>query len=378
MVGSLDYWDDSIDGQYNVALAERQPGSSFKPFTFATALAQGYTPATMILDVKAAVPPGPPAYWPPANYDRREHGPVSFRSALANSYNLPAVIAMDWVGVDNVIRTAHHMGITTIEHDNECGLALTLGCGEVKLLDMVYAFSVFDNLGVMIGQERSEENLRFGYRELDPVSILYVEDKNGDVLYQYNQPERREILTPQLAWLMDDILSDRQSRCSAFGCPNALELPNERPAAAKTGTTNDYKDAWTIGFTPQLVTGVWVGNSDNSSMENTPGSKGAAPIWNAVMSYALQDEPYQSWPQPSGITQMKCVPPPVCFPPNGARPEPSTLSAAPSRRPPTTSIRRCASTAKPASWRPCSRRPNWWRKRSTRCCRRKRPTGWPR
>ncbi len=155
MVGSLDYWDENIDGQFNVALANRQPGSSFKPFTYVTALAQGYTPATMILDVKAAVPPGPPAFWPPANYDRRDHGPVSLRAALANSYNLPAVIAMDWVGVDNVIRTAHHMGITTIEHGNECGLALTLGCGEVKLLDMVYSFSVFDNLGVMIGQERA-------------------------------------------------------------------------------------------------------------------------------------------------------------------------------------------------------------------------------
>lgn len=304
MMGSLDYYDESIDGQFNVALANRQPGSSFKPFTYVTALAQGYTPATMILDVKAAVPPGNPAYWPPANYDRREHGPVSLRSALANSYNLPAVITMDWVGVDNVIRTAHHMGITTIEHGTACGLALTLGCGEVKLLDMTYAFSVFDNQGVMIGQERAEQNQRFGYRELDPVAILQVEDRNGNVIYRYSQPSRREILTPQLAWLMNNIMSDRSARCPAFGCPNALELPGERPAAAKTGTTNDYKDAWTVGFTPQLITGVWVGNSDNSPMENTPGSKGAAPIWNAFMSYALQDEPLEGWGQPQGITHM--------------------------------------------------------------------------
>ncbi len=304
MVGSLNYWDESIDGQFNVALANRQPGSSFKPFTYVTALAQGYTPATMILDVKAAVPPGPPAFWPPANYDRREHGPVSLRSALANSYNLPAVITMDWVGIDNVVRTAHHMGITTIDHGSECGLALTLGCGEVKLLDMTYAFSVFDNLGVMIGQERPEDQQRFGYRELDPVSILYVEDKDGQVIFQYTQPQRREILTPQLAWLMNNIMSDRPARCPAFGCPNAVELPNDRPAAAKTGTTNDYKDAWTVGYTPQLVTGVWVGNSDNTAMDDTPGSKGAAPIWNALMSYALQDQPIQNWEQPAGITQM--------------------------------------------------------------------------
>ncbi|NOR83946.1 MAG: hypothetical protein GQ526_10690 [Ardenticatenales bacterium] len=307
MVGSLDYWDESIDGQFNVSLAYRQPGSSFKPFTYVTALAQGYTPATMILDVKAAVPPGPPAFWPPANYDRRDHGPVSLRSALANSYNLPAVIVMDWVGVDNVIRTAHHMGITTIEHGTECGLALTLGCGEVRLLDMTYAFGVFDNLGVMIGRERPEQNRRFGYRELDPVSILHVEDRHGDTIYQYTQPRRREILTPQLAWLMNSIMSDREGRCPAFGCPNALELPGGRPAAAKTGTTNDYRDAWTIGYAPQLVTGVWVGNSDNTPMENLPGSKGAAPIWNALMSYALLEEDIQTWSGsgvPPGITQM--------------------------------------------------------------------------
>ena len=304
MLGSLDYWDESIDGQFNVALANRQPGSSFKPFTYVTALAQGYTPATMILDVKGAVPPGPPAFWPPVNYDRREHGPVSLRAALANSYNLPAVITMDWVGVDNVIRTAHHMGITTIEHGNDCGLALTLGCGEVKLLDMAYAFSVFDNMGVMIGQERMEQNRRFGYRDLDPVAILHVEDSKGNILYQYTEPQRREILPPQLAWLMNDMMSDRPTRCPAFGCPNALELAGERIAAAKTGTTNDYKDAWTIGFAPQLVTGVWVGNSDNSPMENTPGSKGAAPIWNAFMTYALQDESIAGWQLPQGITQM--------------------------------------------------------------------------
>jgi hypothetical protein len=137
------------------------------------------------------------------------------------------------------------------------------------------------------------------------VTILHVEDKDGNVLYQYTQPQRREILTPQLAWLINDIMSDRQARCPAFGCPNALELPNERRVAAKTGTTNDYKDAWTVGFAPQLVTGVWVGNSDNTAMEDVPGSKGAAPIWNAFMSYALQDEPHMAWERPSGITQMQ-------------------------------------------------------------------------
>ncbi|MEN8098604.1 MAG: Ig-like domain-containing protein, partial [Chloroflexota bacterium] len=185
------------------------------------------------------------------------------------------------------------------------GLSLTLGCGEVKLLDMVYAFSVFDNLGTMVGRERDPEERELGQRELDPVSILHVEDKDGNVLYRYSQPARRDILTSQLAWLMNNIMSDRGSRCPAFGCPNALELPDGRPAAAKTGTTNSYKDAWTIGFTPQLVSGVWVGNSNNEEMENVPGSKGAAPIWNAFMSYALRNEPLQEWPEPSGINSMQ-------------------------------------------------------------------------
>ncbi|MCA9962152.1 MAG: hypothetical protein KC443_24120, partial [Anaerolineales bacterium] len=207
-------------------------------------------------------------------------------------------------GVDKVIRTAHSLGITSLDAGpNAYGLSLTLGGGEVKLLDMVYAFSVMDNMGVMIGQPRAEAEQRLGFRTLDPVSILRVEDSEGNVLYEYNQPQRREILTPQLAFLMNDMLSDRSARCAAFGCPNVLELPDNRPAAVKTGTTNDYRDAWTIGYTPQLAVGVWVGNTDNSPMDTVPGSKGAAPIWHALMSWGLQDEPVQLWSEPSGVVE---------------------------------------------------------------------------
>src|SRR5690606_21067778 len=198
--------------------------------------------------------------------------------ARANSYNVPAVEVMSWVGVNNVIRTAHSLGITSLEDNasGQYGLSLTLGGGEVRLIDMVYAFSVLDNMGRMVGEPVREEERRLGFRTLNPVSILRVEDRHGEVLYDYNQPQQQEIVTPQLSFLINDMLSDRQARCAGFGCPNALELPDNRPAAVKTGTTNDYRDAWAVGYTPQLVTGVWVGNTDNSPMEEVPGSRGAA------------------------------------------------------------------------------------------------------
>lgn len=306
-VGSLDYWDESIDGSFNVAVdGLRQPGSAFKPFTYLTALSQGYTAATMVLDVETdfGTPYNGVAYVP-QNYDRQFHGPMRIRQALANSYNVPAVEVMSWVGVNNVIRTAHSLGITSLEDNasGQYGLSLTLGGGEVRLIDMVYAFSVLDNMGRMVGEPVPPEEQRLGFRTLNPVSILRVEDRHGEVLYEYNQPQQQEIVTPQLSFLINDMLSDRQARCAGFGCPNALELPDNRPAAVKTGTTNDFRDAWAVGYTPQLATGVWVGNTDNSPMEEVPGSRGAAPIWHAFMAWALRDEPLVGWTQPPGVVQ---------------------------------------------------------------------------
>ena len=304
MVGSLDYWNEAIDGSFNVATdGLRQPGSAFKPFTYLTALSQGYTAATMVLDVESdfGTPYNGIAYVP-QNYDRTFHGPMRIRQAFANSYNVPAVEVMSWVGVNNVIRTAHSMGITSLNAGNY-GLSLTLGGGEVKLIDMVYAFAVLDNMGRMIGQPIPAGEQRLGYRALDPVAILRVEDRAGEVLYEYNQPQQQEIVTPQLAFLINDMLSDRNARCQGFGCPNALELPDNRPAAVKTGTTNDFRDAWTVGYTPQLVTGIWVGNSDNAPMDEVPGSRGAAPIWHAFMSWAMQGEPAETWSRPPGIVE---------------------------------------------------------------------------
>jgi len=306
LVGSLDYWDDSIDGQFNVAVdgQGRQPGSSFKPFTYVTLLSQGYNAAHMFLDVRQAFrqPGGTP--YVPENYDRKYHGPQRLRLALARSYNIPAVQALEIAGVDNVIRTAHRLGINTLDRGLDYyGLSLTLGGGEVHLMDMVHAFTVFSNNGRMVGAQVLEEKQREGYRKLDPVAILRVEDPNGNVLYQYDEPQSEAILSPGLAYLMNDILSDRQARWAAMGHPNPLELSNERPAAAKTGTTNDFRDAWTIGYTPQLAVGVWVGNTDNSMMDNLPGLRGAGPLWHAVMEYALQDEAAVPFPQPEGLIQ---------------------------------------------------------------------------
>jgi membrane peptidoglycan carboxypeptidase len=320
MVGSLDYWNESIDGHFNVAAdGLRQPGSSFKPFTYLTLLSNPnypddpnlYNAATMFLDVRQAFAQPGQAPYVPENYDREYHGPQRLRKALSNSYNVPAVEAMALVGIDKVIRTAHAMGIETLDRGLDFyGLSLTLGGGEVRLMDMVYAFSVFANGGYMYGVEKPAAQLRLGFRELDPVVIKRIEDRNGEVLWEFNQETLagRQIIEPQLAFLMSDILSDRGGRCAAFGCPNALELNTEdgavRPVGAKTGTTDDYVDAWTVGFTPQLAAGVWVGNSDNTWMKNTPGSKGAAPIWQAVMAYALRDEPVMPFVRPEGLVDV--------------------------------------------------------------------------
>jgi 1A family penicillin-binding protein len=300
MVGSLDYWEDEIKGQINMALAPRQPGSSFKPFTYVTAFSRGYTAATMIMDVRTAFPDPPHPPYVPENYDRKYHGPKRIRQTLACSINMPAVKVLDMVGVKNVINTAHRLGITTLNEDYY-GLSLTLGGGEVKLLDMTYAFSVFANGGTMAGVPVKEQ--RFGYRELDPVAILRVEDRDGNIIWQYTAPETREVLSPQLAYLITDILSDNNARAPAFGYESPLKL--SRPAAAKTGTTNDFRDAWTIGYTPQLVTGVWVGNSNNEPMEHVPGSRGAAPIWHDFMEKVLEGMPVEDFVRPPGFEEVE-------------------------------------------------------------------------
>jgi len=319
MVGSLNYWDETINGSLNMAAdGRRQPGTALIPFTYLTALSQGYTAATMVLDVETdfGTAAGGSSFVP-QNRDGQFHGPMHLRQALGSGYHVPAIQVMTWVGVDKVLRTARSLGLTRLgEAANRYGLSLVLGGGEVNLLDMVYAYNVMNNMGVMLGRPRPESQP--GSRTLDPVAVLRIEDNEGQVLYEYGQAERRKILTPQLAYLMNDMLSDRSARCPAFGCPNVMELSGNRPAAVKTGSTNDFRDAWTIGYTPQLAAGVWVGNSDQAVMDGVTGITGAAPIWHAFMSWAMQGEEVAQWVRPPDLVEMAVcqisglLPTPVC------------------------------------------------------------------
>lgn len=304
LVGSIDFADESIDGQVNMALAPRQPGSSFKPYTYATAFAQGYTAATMVMDVRTSFPdPGNPAPYVPENYSRTFHGPMLLRRALACSYNIPAVAIEHQVGVENVVDTARAMGITTLDDDVQYGLSLTLGGYDVSLLDMTYAFSVFANNGTMLGVRPAQSEREEGLRQLDPVAVLKVTDTWGEVLYEFEEPEREQVLRPQVAYLTTNILSDNTARAPAFGVDNVLTL-GDRPAAAKTGTTNDYYDGWTVGYTPQYTVGVWVGNTDHEKMENAPGVRAAGPIWQGLMQWLHEDLPVEGFSRPSGLVSV--------------------------------------------------------------------------
>lgn len=277
MVGSADYYNAAISGQVNMAVSEtRQPGSSIKPINYVAAFEKGWTPATLIWDVPSEFPPSgdpndtrPP--YIPNNYDNKFHGPVTVRTALSNSFNVPAVKTLQFVGVygdHGMIAMAHRFGITSLNRD-DYGLSLTLGGGDVSLLEMTGAFSVFANSGVKV----------------PPVSILKIVDYQGNVVYEYKPPQGEQIISPQHSYLITSILSDTAARAWMFGTNSILNL--SFPAAAKTGTSNDFRDNWTLGYTPDLVTGVWVGNADYTPMVHTSGVTGAAPIWAQFMEYAV-------------------------------------------------------------------------------------------
>ena len=288
MVGSVDYNDAAIDGNVNVALAERQPGSTLKPFVYATTMMQGWTAATVLWDVPTEYALAGGEIYAPQNYDRAFHGPVSMRTALANSFNIPALKALEYVGIDRFLQQLHAMGISTLNDRPRYGLSLALGGGEVKLLDLTAAYSVFANKGM--------------YRP--PTSILRVENTRGEVLETWNEVEPVQVLGANgagIAYLISNILSDNSAREWMFGSENALELSDNRPAAVKTGTTDDDRDSWAVGYTPQVVVGVWVGNSDNSPMQAVPGSFGAAVIWQRIMEAYHQDLPPTPFERPATI-----------------------------------------------------------------------------
>lgn len=289
MVGSKDFNDPTV-GQYNVVTALRQPGSSFKPFTYVTGFKKGYTPATLLMDVPTTFPGGigQPDYVP-VNYDGKFVGPIQVRYALAESRNIPAVKELAIVGIKDVLQTATDMGITTLPPTtdtlNHVGLSLTLGGGEVRLIDMADAYSAFVN----------------GGDRIDPVSILKVTDANGKVLEDNHPQKGKQVLTAEQAYLIDSILSDNDARTPEFGANSALNVPGLN-VMVKTGTTNDKRDNWTIGGNDNAMVGVWVGNNDNSPMLNVAsGITGAAPIWHQIVVNAMKGKPNLSFTVPQNI-----------------------------------------------------------------------------
>lgn len=286
MLGSVDFFNKEIDGQVNVTVRPRQPGSSIKPVNYVTAFEKGWTAATLIADVPTKFPDGANPPYEPTNYDEKFHGPVTVRYALASSYNIPAVKTLQFVGVLNMLEMAHRLGINSLNR-YDYGLSLTLGGGEVTLLEMAAAFSAFAN----------------GGHKVEPVAILKIEDGEGRIIEENHPWLGPQVITPQHAYIITSILSDNEARTPAFGANSPLKL--SRPAAVKTGTTNDWRDNWTIGYTPDLVTAVWAGNSDNTPMEKVSGVTGAAPIWHDFMEEVLKDTPVHEFPTPSGLVSAE-------------------------------------------------------------------------
>lgn len=306
MVGSPDYFNNEISGAVNMAVSPRQPGSAIKPITYAAAFDPAlckvlppasakalpedqcpWTPATMILDVRSSFVTKDGFSYVPQNYDRAYHGPVLARDALGGSLNVPAVKALDHVGIKNMLALAGRMGLTTLADADRYGLALTLGGGEVRLVDLTGAFGVFANQGVRAA----------------PVAILKVADAKGNVLEEWKPSAGERILDPKIAYLITNILSDNSARLATFGPNSVLQIG--RPAAVKTGTTTDYRDNWTIGYTPDLVVGAWVGNADNTPMLNISGVEGAGPIWHDFIRAALTGKPESQFPQPPGLVRAE-------------------------------------------------------------------------
>ena len=291
MVGSKNYFDTTIDGKYNIALANRQPGSSFKPFVYATAFAKGYDPSTVLFNLKtqfaASCAPnnltmGNSCY-SPDNYDGKFTGPMALRDALAQSMNVPAVKLLYLVGIQNAIATAARMGITTLGTAAQYGLTLVLGGGEVKLLDMVGAYGGFATEGM-----HHETN-----------SIMEVDDSHGNVLEKFTDQSTR-VLDEQNARQISDVLSDEQARIPEFGSNSALNFPGF-DVADKTGTTNDSRDAWIIGYTPSIVVGAWAGNNDNTPMVKNIAGFIVAPMWHEFMAAAMSKYPSGSFIKPEPV-----------------------------------------------------------------------------
>ena len=295
MVGSEDYFDTKNDGNFNAAVSYRQPGSSLKPITYATAFTRGYTAATLLMDTQTNFKANDSEKdYIPVNYDSKYRGPVQVRYALANSYNVPAVKMLAMVGIKNVMQNAYDMGIEnwqpTDANMRDVGYSLVLGGRDVRLIDEMQAYGVFAN----------------GGQKMPLVSILEVDDSKGNVLYKYTPPTMQRIFSPEVSFLISHILLDNVARTPEFGAYSSLVVANHPSVSVKTGTTNDIRDNWTVGYTPSFVVGVWVGNNDNSPMAKvSSGITGAAPIWNKIISYVLKGKPDEPPKKPDDVIAMQ-------------------------------------------------------------------------
>ncbi|MBI2074554.1 MAG: PBP1A family penicillin-binding protein [Candidatus Levybacteria bacterium] len=303
MVGSKDFFATesastgknkvAFDGQFNVITqALRQPGSSIKPVTYATALQQGYTAATLLMDAKTVFPNQGEKDYTPVNYDGKYHGPVQMRFALGSSLNIPAVKMLAMVGIKNMLITANDMGLTTLaptsENIRRFGLSLTLGGGEVHPLDLASAYCAFANGGFRV----------------EPIAILKITDSKGNVLYEHKDVVKRKVISEEVAFIISHILLDNNARLLTFGENSYLNIRG-RTIAVKTGTTDDKRDNWTIGWTPSVLVATWVGNNDNSEMGNVAsGVTGAAPIWRRIILEALKNKSSEDFPVPANVVAL--------------------------------------------------------------------------
>lgn len=295
MVGSKDYFDTKNDGNFNATTSYRQPGSSLKPITYATAFTRGYTPSTLLMDTQTnfKVSDSEKDYIP-VNYDGKFRGPVQVRFALGNSFNIPAVKMLAQVGVKNAMQKAYEMGIDnwqpTEENLKNVGYSLVLGGRDVRLIDEMEAYGVFAN----------------GGQKQPLVSILEVKDSKGNILYKYNAPTPQRVFSEEVSFLISHILLDNNARSEEFGVYSKLVVARHPSVSVKTGTTNDIRDNWTVGYTPSFVVGVWVGNNDNSPMGKVAsGITGAAPIWNRIISFVLKDKKDESLQKPDNVIAMQ-------------------------------------------------------------------------
>ncbi len=292
MLGSPDYFAEDIDGALNAALAYRQPGSALKPFTYAEAMnpayPDAYTAATMLLDVRTPFITDKLESYVPANYGLVEHGPVLLREALASSYNIPAVIALEHIGLERFLRFVTELGLENLRDNARVDLSITLGGGEVRLIDLAEAYSALANGGY----------------DIEPQYILSIQNAAGKLLYEYKAPPlTRRLIDPRVAYIITDILADNAARLPAFGENSPLKLGF--PAAAKTGTTTDFRDNWVMGYTPQLVVGLWLGNADNAPMFAISGVSGAGPIYNLFMRTVSRGMAAANFEEPPGLTRRE-------------------------------------------------------------------------